>query len=168
MTNAVEIQEIYGSEFIYNGITKIYDHDKEYNIRYDSTVKVGIDASSLQDGIQIDEKNKSVSITIPEIRIMEVIVDPGSLEYLPGKPPLSIKEILRACETDAIKGAKSETLFSNNEDTDLKQTDLLLFDIAEENICDAIEGIVSPLLEGTGYSLDFYRTTTTTTTEVIR
>lgn len=166
LIDAVSINEVYGAEFVYNGITQIASSGNDYNIRYNSIVKVGVDASELVDSIQVDSKDKTVSVTIPEIHIMDVIVDPATIEYLPSKPNLTIKQVLEACEKDAVDGAKSETLFSNSAYDN--KSDIMLFDVAEENICSAIQGLIDPLIEGTDYHLDFYRIKTSYSTEVIR
>lgn len=166
LIDAVEIDELYGSEFVYNGVTQIAVEKNNYNLKYNSTIKVGINASDLS--FDIDNENHVIKVIIPEVDILDVSIDVDSIEYLPSKPNLEIKTVLKRCEEDAIADAKAETFISTSKDVDSSQHSSLLFDTAEENICSLIKGLISPLIEDTEYTVDFYRTKTTHTTEVIR
>ncbi len=53
LIDAVEIDELYGSEFVYNGVTQIPVERNNYNIKYNSTVKVGINTSDLSFDIRL-------------------------------------------------------------------------------------------------------------------
>lgn len=165
LIDSIEISEMYGSEFVYNGVTQISKGKDTYNIRYNSIIKVGIDTSDLS--IQVDEKDKRISVTIPEMRILDIQIDSSSLDYLPSKPNLTIKEILKECESDARENASAETFISDSVSPN-NETNSILYSIAEENICSAIEGIILPLIEDTDYTLDMYRIRATYSTEVIR
>ncbi len=166
LIDAVEIDELYGSEFVYNGVTQIPVERNNYNIKYNSTVKVGINTSDLS--FDIDEENDIIKVIIPEVDILDVSIDVDSIEYLPSKPNLEIKTVLKRCEEDAIADAKAETYLSDAKNANSSQHSSLLFDIAEDNICSLIKGLISPLIEDSEYTVDFYRTKTTHTTEVIR
>ena len=159
LIDAINIDNLYGGEFVYNGITEINQENKTYSIRYDSSIKVGVDASKIS--IDVDESNKTVKVTIPEIQILNIAVDPDSLKYIPSKPNLQIKDVITRCEEDARNEAQAETLTIDENTT-------MLSEIAEDNICSFLRAVISPLLEDKDYVIDFYRTKATFTSEVIR
>ena len=132
----------------YNGIvTVMNEQDPEkvdYYVAYEATVNAGIDFQDCT--ATLDAANNTILITLPEVGITDVTVDPGSLDYIfvnkKAETATVSSQALPLCKKDAT--TESE-----------KQAALLSF--AEENAKNVITALTQPLLEqsGTHYTLVF-------------
>lgn len=140
LEKVININDLATAEFIYDGIADKYNEknpDKvECHIAYESTIKVGIDMDKVK--FSIDEKNKTVTPELPEVKINGVAVDTKTLSYMPENPKIEINDIIALCKKDALKEA--------GEAPELYQT-------AEKNLQSAIEVLLSPILKTAGYTL---------------
>lgn len=156
LMKAIDIQELYTSKLEYNGIAEIYRENKEdvrCYIRYESTVKAGINCKKVD--IDVDEENKIVYITLPKVKISEPNVDANSLSYIEknsilDRKVIELKDVLSACKNDAKTEAKNSK--------ELKNT-------AEENSKSIIEGLLKNLLESKGYEIKWKESSNDTTKE---
>ncbi len=132
-----EINELSTADYIYNAIATAYGEDGKsvkYYVAYEGTVKAGIDFSKLV--IAVDEKEKGITITIPEIVFQEETVDPGTLKYI-------------------FKDKKSETENVHQEAFQLCEKDLKeriggeesLLELAEKNAIAIVKALVVPWVE---------------------
>ena len=140
LEKVININDLATAEFIYDGIADKYNEknpDKvECHIAYESTIKVGIDMDKVK--FSIDEKNKTVTPELPEVKINGVAVDTKTLSYMTENPKIEINDIIALCKKDALKEA--------GEAPELYQT-------AEKNLQSAIEVLLSPILKTAGYTL---------------
>ena len=140
LEKVININDLATAEFIYDGIADKYNEknpDKiDCHIAYESTIKVGIDMDKVK--FSIDEKNKTVTPELPEVKINGVAVDTKTLSYMPENPKIEINDIIALCKKDALKEA--------GEAPELYQT-------AEKNLQSAIEVLLSPILKTAGYTL---------------
>ena len=140
LEKVININDLATAEFIYDGIADKYNEKKpdkvECHIAYESTIKVGIDMDKVK--FSIDEKNKTVTPELPEVKINGVAVDTKTLSYMPENPKIEINDIIALCKKDALKEA--------GEAPELYQT-------AEKNLQSAIEVLLSPILKTAGYTL---------------
>ena len=136
----VSISELSTGEFCYNGVVSIPEEDNpektDYSVKYDSTVKAGIDAKDID--FKIDRKNKSVTPIIPEIKINDVIINDGSISTIPENATAKLKDTLSYCKEDALKEA--------NQNEKLIETTKL-------NLQDSITALLTPLLKEAGYKI---------------
>ena len=140
LINTKEIATLSVSEFVYNGIARTYKENNEpdYNVLYNSIVKVSIDADSI--GYAVDEENKIVTFFFPEIEIGNPVIDVESLRTIPDKNDLYIDEVITLCRNDALEEAKkSEKLISS----------------AQENLKSIMEAWYSPVFEGYMFEYQF-------------
>lgn len=132
-----EINELSTADYIYNAIAKAYGEDGKsvkYYVAYEGTVKAGIDFSKIV--VDIDEKEKVITITIPDIVFQEETVDPGTLKYI-------------------FKDKKSETENVHQEAFKLCEKDLKervggeesLLELAEKNAIAIVKALVVPWVE---------------------
>ena len=139
LEKAVEVSDLSVAEYNYNGIYEHFkdDSDKvDYRIKYDATVKVGINMGEIK--FTIDEESKTVTPILPELTINDVIVDTESLGYMPENAKVEVKDALKYCKQDVQKEAgESEQL---NE-------------VATENLRSVIEALIKPLLDTAGYTI---------------
>lgn len=140
LREVVSISELSTGEFCYNGVVSIPEKDNPektyYSIKYDSTVKAGIDAKDID--FKIDRKNKSVTPIIPEIKINDVIINDASISTIPENTTAKLKDTLSYCKEDALKEA------NQNEK---------LIETAKSNLQDSITALLTPLLKEAGYKI---------------
>ena len=140
LINTKEIATLSVSEFVYNGIARIYKENGEpdYNILYNSTVKVGVDADKID--YAVDEEHKTVTFIFPEIEIGKPVVDIDSISFIPDKKDLHSDEFISLCRNDALEEAKkSEKLITS----------------AQENLKSIMEAWYSPVFEGYTFEYQF-------------
>lgn len=138
LINTKDISTLSVSEFIYNGIARTYKEngDHDYNVLYRSTVKVGIDADSID--YVVDEENKVVRFIFPEFSIQRPVIDEGSISIIPDRNDLHPNELITLCRNNALEEAqKSEKLISS----------------ARENLKSIIEAWYAPVFDG--YTFDY-------------
>ncbi len=139
--DALEIDELSTSSFIYNGVAEIYDESGEkllYSALYHATVKAGIQMQDID--FVVDTKGKTVQVVLPEITIQNVSVDPSYIDFLPDKSKIDLPTVLTTCREDVQREAmESGKLIST----------------AEENLKNVIEALTLPLIEGQGYTLEW-------------
>ena len=139
LEKAVEVSDLSVAEYTYNGI---YEHQKEdsdkidYRIKYNATVKVGINMGDIK--FTIDEENKTVTPILPELTVNDVIVDTESLGYMPENADVEVNEAIKYCKQDVQSEA--------GESEQLKE-------VANENLQSVIEALIKPLLDSAGYTI---------------
>lgn len=108
-----EISELSTAEYIYNSIARAYEEDEtaiRYYVAYEGTIKAGIDFSEID--VKINDNEKIITLSIPEITIQEVTVDPGSLEYIfidkKSETETVLKEAFELCQKDLEEKAANE------------------------------------------------------------
>lgn len=132
-----EISELSTAEYTYNAIARAYKEDGvtlKYYVAYEGIVKAGIDFSKID--IKIDEDEKIISITIPDVEIKERTVNPGTLEYIfidkKSETETVHQEAYTICEQD-LAGRIDE------------ENDLLIS--AKENAAAVVKALVEPWVE---------------------
>ncbi|MGB4661749.1 MAG: DUF4230 domain-containing protein [Mobilitalea sp.] len=140
LTDAIDISNLSTAQFTYNGIAEVYKDDKKSKIkcyiRYNATVKAGIDMNSVI--FDIDDNNKTVKPILPEINITSNTVDEKSLSFIPNDADMNLKDALIACQNDALSESKesSELLVS-----------------AEDNLKSIIEALLLPIVTPQEYTI---------------
>lgn len=140
LTNAVDIAELSTAEFKYRGIADIYKDENRKKLLcrvcYNAVVKAGIDMKNVL--FDIDDENKTVTATLPEIDLKVTIIDEQSMALLPSNADVEIDRMLKSSKEDAESEArKSPELIST----------------AQSNLRATIEGLTYPILKAKGYSL---------------
>lgn len=140
LKEVIQISELSTGEFCYNGIVSIPKKDNEnkteYSAKYDSTVKAGIDAKDID--FVIDHDNKTVNPVLPDISIIDVLIDEKSISTIPENATAKLKETLTACKEDALKEARES-----------KE----LVEIAKSNLQNTITALLTPVLKESGYDI---------------
>lgn len=129
-----EISELSTADYTYNAIARAYSEDGttvRYYVSYEGTIKAGIDFSKIE--VDINEEEKNIIITLPDVEIQDQIVDPSTLEFIfidkKSETETVHREAYQLCESDlADRTANEEELF-------LK---------AEENAAAVVEALVTP------------------------
>lgn len=132
----------------YNGIATVMNEkdpeEVDYYVAYEATVNAGIDFRDCT--ATLDAANNIILITLPEVGITDVTVDPGSLDYI---------FVNKKAETATVS-SQALSLCKEDAKTESESQDALL-DFAEENAKNVITALTQPLLEqsGTHYTLVF-------------
>ena len=139
LEKAVEVSDLSVAEYNYNGV---YEHLKkdsdkvDYRIKYDATVKVGINMGDIK--FTIDEENQTVTPILPELTVNDVIVDTESLGYMPENAKVEVNDAIKYCKQDVqAEAGESDQL---NE-------------VAKENLQTVVEALIKPLLDAAGYTI---------------
>lgn len=142
LQDAIDIDKISSAEFVYNGIAERYDEEKpeevDCYISYEANVKVGIEMKDVE--FKIDEDKKIITPILPSISINIVTLEEDGISYIPKNPDISLKEVIELCKKDAMNEA--------NKSQKLRE-------VAEENLKSTIEALLMPILDNTGYSLQW-------------
>lgn len=140
LINTKEIATLSVSEFVYNGIARTYkdNGDPDYNVLYNSTIKVSVDAEKID--YVVDEENRTVLFIFPKIEVGTPVIDIDSLKTIPDRNDLFIDEVIRLCRNDALEEAnKSEKLITS----------------AQENLKSVMEAWYSPVFVGYTFEYQF-------------
>ena len=140
LMEAIDIAELSTAEFRYRGIAEVYKDEEQTKVQcrvcYDAIVKAGINMHDIK--LDVDEKEKCVTATLPDIDIKVKVVDDQSMIVLPSDANIGLDTMLKCSKQDAEKEAReSEELITT----------------AQENLKATIEGLLFPIIKPEGYSL---------------
>ncbi len=132
------------AEYTYNSIAEVKDGDNtKYYVSYNGTVSAGFDFEK----VEIVRDGKVIQIIVPDVQILEVIVDP-ELDYIFIKDKYDTEqtyaEATEACKDDLwVKAQTNETLLKT----------------ARESAEDTLEALIKPfesqLSEGESFEIVF-------------
>lgn len=118
------VSELTSAKLIYNGLYKYEDGSvpfltkKAFSMTYRAEVKVGIDLSEVKTSVT----KSTVKITLPKTKILEVRIDPDSIQFYDNKLAIlnwqnkeDSVEAIRSAETDVRKNINIEELKNSSE-----------------------------------------------------
>lgn len=134
----INLSDLSTSISVYNGIAKVCDPEDpekvDYYVSYEAKVKAGIDFSAIT--IDVDQENKQVIISLPEVRLTDVIVDIASMDYIffddSANTSTVSEQAYKACEADV----QAE---SQNQDQ--------ILELARQNAENAVLALVDPFVK---------------------
>lgn len=138
LEKVLRISELSTYKVTFNGVAAVKEEeDLLYNVSYEAKVSVGLDMEKIKVEVEdTGEESKKIVVTLPEIQITVVDVDPGSLDYIFEKDSANTDNVsmtaLPACRVDAEEECKSN-------DT--------LLELARENAVNTVKALIKPLLE---------------------
>lgn len=143
----LQISELSTYQVSFNGVASVSDIENKplYHVAYEAKVGIGLDMEQLK--VEVDEsheEDKKIIVTLPEIKIADVDIDPGSLDYIFEDNSADTEEIsitsLPACKADAEADCKSNGL---------------MFELAKENAVNTIKALMQPFIEqNSDYTLE--------------
>ena len=130
------IDELSTLKYYYNAVVhKTNEKGKDlYHVSYQGYVTAGIEFEKPE--ISVDENSKLITITIPEAKIIDRVVDPGSLDFIFVNNSAKTDTI----NTQAYQLAKEDLIKRTAEDSSI-------LEIASQNAIDAIYGLLEPWLK---------------------
>ena len=139
LKDVIEISELYTANYTYNSIVKVYDDNSEtvhYNVAYEGNVKAGIDFQDIS--IQIDDTNKKIVVTLPDVKIYDTTVNAGTLEYIFTDQKYNTEDVAQEAYKLCCEDLKEKT-----------ERETALYTAAKENAKTAVEALIIPWVEQT-------------------
>ncbi len=131
---------------VYNGIAKVMNEKKpeevDYYVSYEATVEAGIDLDQVN--ITMDAETKTVTVTIPGVRITDSTVDIHTMDFIfyndKANTSSVTQEAYAACEADVDEETKTHEA---------------ILDLANQNAVNVVKALLAPFIEqaGSDYSL---------------
>lgn len=133
----IDVSELSTFEAVYNGVARIPDSADanviDYYVAYEATVKAGIDFNKI--GIKLDKVTKIITVTLPEVKINDINVNIGSLDYIFND---------KNANTSTISGEAYKLCIADAEEKSKAEAEI--YSIAEENAHNIIEALVLPFV----------------------
>lgn len=132
--DVLDISELSTAEYVYNSIARAYEENStavKYYVSYEGTITAGIDFKAVH--VDVNEEDKTITITLPEIAIQDITVNPGTLEYI---------FVDKKCETEDIMKESYELCQKDLEEKANNEEDLLL--LAKENAEAVVTALIKP------------------------
>ena len=134
----LNISELSTFESIYNGVAEVYsDEEKEkldFYVAYKSKVQAGFDLNDVK--IKLNEEERTITLTMPEIKITDIVVDIDSLEYM---------FVNKNANTSAVTARAYPACISDAEEEANKEK--AIYELAEENAERILRALISPFVE---------------------
>jgi len=133
----IDISELSTFEAVHNGVAVVMNEKKQekvdYYVSYNAKVKAGIDFDQII--IEVDNENKVISIDIPEVRITDVVVETGSMEYI----FINDKANTETVSQQAYKACLADVEEESEEAEAIKE-------LAEQNARNVMEALIKPFV----------------------
>ena len=107
-----------------------------YNVAYEGNVKAGIDFQDIS--IQIDDTNKKIVVTLPDVKIYDTTVNAGTLEYIFTDQKYNTEDVAQEAYKLCCEDLKEKT-----------ERETALYTAAKENAKTAVEALIIPWVEQT-------------------
>lgn len=140
ITKIINIEELSTFTTTYKGIATVTEEVKfpkrtivKYYVAYEADVNVGLDLSKSK--IEIDESNKEVRITLPDIEINDIIVDFDSMDFMFQNQKYDISAVSREAYSECNADVKEEASAQE-----------AIFDLAKQNAVNIIDALVKPVV----------------------
>ena len=134
----INVSDLSTFEAVYNGIAKVANEEDpeeiDYYVSYDAKVKAGIDFEKVD--IAVDNENKIITVTVPEIKITDVNVDIASLDYIFFNDKANTATVSEEAYKKCIEDVTNE---SNNENA--------IYELADQNAHNIIKALINPFVE---------------------
>ncbi len=133
----LNVSDLSTFEAIYNGVAKVTNEDNpekiDYYVSYDATVKAGINFEEVE--ISVNDEEKIITVTLPEIKITDITVDIESMDYIflnsKSNDSTVSEEAYKKCIEDVTTECDSENA---------------IYELAKENAQNITEALIKPFL----------------------
>lgn len=134
----INVSDLSTLEAVYNGVAKVVDEENSekilYYVSYDARIKAGIDFDKIE--IDVDNDEKVISVKLPEIKITDVTVDIGSLDYI----FMDNKANTETVSSEAYKKCIEDVTRESHEEE-------AIYELARQNAKNIIEALIRPFVE---------------------
>lgn len=134
----VDVSDMSTFEAIYNGIAEVENEADptqiDYYVSYEAKVKAGFDFEKLD--MQVDHDRKVITVKIPEIKITDVNVDIGSLDYIFENKKANTETVSEQAYKECIEDVTRESA-----------EEKAIYELAKQNAKNTMEAIIQPFME---------------------
>ena len=137
----INVSDLSTFQATYNGVAKVPNPDNpqkiDYYVSYKAHANAGIDLSQVQ--IQVDDQQKIISVKLPDIKIADVSVDIGSLDYI-------FLNKHRNTSTVSVEAYQ----FCINDVTEKSSNQPEIYQLAKQNAENFVEALIRPFIADFG------------------
>ena len=138
LEKVINVSDLSTFEAIYNGVAAVENEEKpeniDYYVSYEAKVKAGIDFALVE--VEVNETDKIITVTLPEVKITDVDVDIASLDYIFMNNKANTQTVSAQAYKKCIKDVTKE---SNSTDE--------IYESARQNARNIVEALISPFVE---------------------
>ncbi len=138
LEKVLDVSDLSTFEAIYNGIAAVASEEKpeniDYYVYYEAKVKAGIDFKLIN--VEVNEKEKLITVSLPEVKITDVDVDIASLDYI----FINNKSNTQTVSAQAYKECIKDVTNESNSTTEI-------YDSAKLNARNMVEALIKPFIE---------------------
>ena len=138
LEKVINVSDLSTFEAIYNGVAAVENEEKpeniDYYVSYEAKVKAGIDFALVE--VEVNETDKVITVTLPEVKITDVDVDIASLDYIFMNNKANTQTVSEQAYKKCIKDVTKE---SNSTDE--------IYESARQNARNIVEALISPFVE---------------------
>ena len=138
LEKVINVSDLSTFEAIYNGVAAVENEEKpeniDYYVSYEAKVKAGIDFALVE--VEVNEAEKRITVTLPEVKITDVDVDIASLDYIFMNNKANTETVSAQAYKKCIKDVTKE---SNSTDE--------IYESARQNARNIVEALISPFVE---------------------
>ena len=138
LEKVINVSDLSTFEAIYNGVAAVENEEKpeniDYYVSYEAKVKAGIDFALVE--VEVNEVEKIITVTLPEVKITDVDVDIASLDYIFMNNKANTQTVSEQAYKKCIKDVTKE---SNSTDE--------IYESARQNARNIVEALISPFVE---------------------
>ena len=141
LKRAEDIGNLEVVDYTYTGIAEkksqlLWAENVDYRVKYEAHVRASYDMSAIE--FDVDNENKVVRVSLPDVEISEPVLDEAKFSYLPENVTADVRDVLTLCKEDVANELDSEGL----------RTEAL------ESVRETVEALTSPLLDE-AWTFDF-------------
>lgn len=138
LEKVINVSDLSTFEAIYNGVAAVANEENpeniDYYVSYEAKVKAGIDFELVE--VEVNETDKVITVTLPEVKITDVDVDIASLDYIFMNNKANTQTVSEQAYKKCIKDVTKE---SNSTDE--------IYESARQNARNIVEALISPFVE---------------------
>lgn len=138
LEKVLNVSDLSTFEAIYNGIAAVAGEEKpeniDYYVYYEAKVKAGIDFKQIK--VDVNEKAKLITVTLPEVKITDVDVDIASLDYI----FINNKSNTQTVSAKAYKKCIEDVTDESNSTSEI-------YESAKLNARNMVEALIKPFTE---------------------
>lgn len=138
LEKVINVSDLSTFEAIYNGVASVANEEKpeniDYYVSYEAKVKAGIDFEQVN--LEVNEDEKRITVTLPEVKITDVNVDIASLDYI----FMNKRANTETVSAQAYKKCIEDVTNESNSTT-------AIYELAKQNARNIVEALIKPFVE---------------------
>ena len=138
LEDIINVSELSTFQAIYNGVCSVNNKENpeeiDYHVSYNAIVKVGINFEDVK--ININESEKKVTASLPDIKINNVSVDIASLDFIFQNDKSNTQTISESAYKACIADVEEES-----------SKEKKIYDLASQNAKNIIRALIEPFID---------------------